>query len=382
MSTVQTYARKPPLPALTGIRTILALNIVFFHFTPPHMRYLYPFINSGFVFVGFFFLLSGYVLAYNYAERALTLSPRAFWLARFARLYPIYLLALAVSFQMLHAEWQVRSHAEFVQGFVLTPLLLQGWSPSLATFWNTVGWTLSCELLLYGAFPWIIRVWATRFTWLNTPGRLIALFFALWAVGLIPHMLYLLLNPDHLSGPANRYSYGLWLRALKYSPPAYMCMFLSGITLGKLQLQLTLTERQRFVIASVGVVLVGIFFYTSVSRVPYVLLHGGLLIPLFAILTIGLSGNHPLSSVFAWRPLLFIGETTFCVYMLHFNTINLFNSLHLWNRLHLSAFDPWISYATVLVLAGAAHHLVEKPTRRFILQRFSAKPAAQGALVS
>jgi peptidoglycan/LPS O-acetylase OafA/YrhL len=380
MSTLQTYVRKPPLPALTGIRTILALNIVFFHFTPPHMQYFYPFINNGFVFVGFFFLLSGYVLAYNYADRALTLNPRTFWLARFARLYPIYLLALAVSFQMLHAEWNVRSHSEFMQGIVLTPVLLQGWDPSLATFWNTVGWTLSCELLLYSAFPWIIRIWATRFTWLETPGRLVVLFFALWLVGLIPHALYLLLNPDHLTAPVDRYSYGLWLRALKYSPPAYICMFLSGITLGKLQLKLQITDRQRFVIAGVGVVLVGIFFYASVSRVPYVLLHGGLLIPLFATLTIGLSGDHPLSSVFAWRPLLFIGETTFCVYMLHFNTINLFNSLHLWHRLHLGAFDPWISYVTVLILAGAAHHLVEKPVRRMILERFSAKPAAQSAL--
>jgi peptidoglycan/LPS O-acetylase OafA/YrhL len=380
MSTLPTHVRKPPLPALTGIRTILALNIVFFHFTPPHMRYFYPFINNGFVFVGFFFLLSGFVLAYNYADRALTLSPRAFWLARFARLYPIYLLALAISFQMLQAEWHVRTHAEFVQGVILTPLLLQGWNPLLATFWNTVGWTLSCELLLYGAFPWIVRVWAARASNLDTPRRLIALFFALWMLGLVPHVLYLLLNPDHLSGPVDRYSYGVWLRALKYTPAAYLCIFLAGITLGKLQLQLQITPRQRFVIAALGVAFTGAFFYAAVPHMPYVLLHGGLLLPAFAALTIGLSGDHPISSLFSWRPLLLIGETTFCVYMLHFNTINLFNSAHLWNRLHLAAFDPWISYISVLFLAFLAHHLVEKPMRRIILQRFSAKPIPQSVL--
>jgi len=382
MSTLPTPVRKPPLPALTGIRTILALNIVFFHFTPPHMRYLYPIINNGFVFVGFFFLLSGFVLAYNYAERVLTLSPRAFWLARFARLYPVYLLALIVSFQMLQAEWHVRSHAQFFQGIVLTPLLLQGWDPLLATFWNTVGWTLSCELLLYSAFPRILRIWELRFPQLNSPGRLIVLFLALWIVGLIPHTLYLLLNPDHLSGPVDRYSYGIWLRALKYTPPAYLCMFLAGITLGKLQLQLKITPRQRFGIAAVGLALTGAFFYAAVSHTPYVLLHGGLLLPIFAILTIGLSGKNPIASVFAARPLLAIGETTFCVYMLHFNTINLFNSIHLWSRLHLEAFDPWTSYITVLLFAYAAHHLVEKPVRRFLLQRFSAKRAPQSVLAS
>ncbi len=369
------HVRKPPLPALTGLRTILAINIVFFHFTPPHMRYVYPFIDNGFVFVGFFFLLSGYVLAYNYADRALTLSSRNFWLARFARLYPIYLLALVLSFQMLRDEWLVRSHGQFWLGILLTPVLLQGWNPMLATFWNTVGWTLSSELLLYAAFPWMIRVWATRATGLNTVGRLIALFFGLWILGLVPHTLYFLLNPDHLALPITRYSYGIWLRTLKYTPPAYICMFLAGITLGKLQALLTITPRQRFLIALVSVALVGIFFYTAVPHVPYILLHGGLLLPLFALLTVGLSGASPVASVFAWRPLLLVGETTFCLYMLHFNFINLLRSWRVWERLHLAALDPWVSYAAVLLVSLAAHHLVEKPARQFILTRYSTKPA-------
>jgi len=35
-------ARKPQLPALTGVRTLLAVNIMLFHFTPPHLQLLYP----------------------------------------------------------------------------------------------------------------------------------------------------------------------------------------------------------------------------------------------------------------------------------------------------------------------------------------------------
>ena len=138
-------ARRPNLPALTGLRSLLALTIMFFHFTPPHMQLLYPVIDSGYVFVVFFFLLSGYVLAYNYAGRPTPLVKRDFWRARFARLYPVFLLSLAISFTMLQAEWHARTHADFFTGLVLTPLLLQGWSPQLATFWNTVAWTLSAE---------------------------------------------------------------------------------------------------------------------------------------------------------------------------------------------------------------------------------------------
>ena len=149
--------RNPPLPALTGIRTLLALAIILFHFTPPHLGLLYPIIDNGYVFVGAFFLISGYVLTYNYADRAKTLSKREFWLARFSRLYPVYLLVLIISIGMLKDEWQARPHAEFWQGILLTPFVLQGWSPSVATFWNTVAWTLSSECMLYIAFPWLIR---------------------------------------------------------------------------------------------------------------------------------------------------------------------------------------------------------------------------------
>ena len=69
---------------------------------------------------------------------------RDFWRARFARLYPIYLLSLVLFFTMLTAEWHAGRTA-ILAGVVLTPLLLQGWNPMLATFWNTVAWTLSCE---------------------------------------------------------------------------------------------------------------------------------------------------------------------------------------------------------------------------------------------
>ena len=275
--------RKPQLPALTGVRTLLAVNIMLFHFTPPHMKYLYPVIDNSYVFVGFFFLLSGFILSYNYGDRAGQLVKRDFWRARFARLYPIYLLSLVLFFTMLTAEWHARSHGEFLAGVVLTPLLLQGWNPMLATFWNTVAWTLSCEAAFYFAFPWLIRL-----PWPKTPLRLIALLLGLWSVGLIPHALYLHFNPDHLVGPADRYSSGFWIRTLKYTPLAYTCTFLSGITLAKLQDSLTLTTRQRTLIAGASLSAIALFFATAVSRVPYILMHGGFLVPLFSALVVGL----------------------------------------------------------------------------------------------
>jgi peptidoglycan/LPS O-acetylase OafA/YrhL len=357
-------ARKPPLPALAGVRTLLALNLVFFHFTPPHLRYLYPVIDNAYVFVGFFFLLSGYILAYNYGDRPGPLVKRDFWRARFARLYPVYLLSLALSFKMLEAEWHARTHGEFWTGVGLTLLLLQGWDPVLATFWNTVGWTLSSEVVLYAAFPWVVRL-----RWPKTPGRLVLLLLAVWALGLVPHTLYLVLNPDHFAAPATRYSSGFWLRTLKYTPLAYVCTFLAGVTLGKLQAGLALTTRQRTLVSGGSLMLLAAFFAIAVHHVPYVLLHGGLLVPLFAALVLGLSGPSAIATIFAWRPLVLLGQTSYCLYLLHFNFINLLRTDGVPGRLHLAALDPWISYAAALLLAFAATLLVEKPARRAILRR-------------
>lgn len=368
-TTAAVTTRKPPLPALTGIRTLLALSIVLFHFTPPHLGLLYPFVDNGYVFVGVFFLISGYILTYNYADRAATLDKRKFWIARFARLYPIYLLALVVSVKMLQDEWSVRSHAEFWKGVLLTPLLLQGWSPDLSTFWNTVAWTLSCEVMLYAAFPWLIRI-----PWPKTAGRLIALILAIWALGMVPHSLYLILNPDHLTGPVTRYSSTYLIRFLKYTPLPYTCTFLVGVALGKLQHLLSITERQRFALAFVSSGALLVVFYGLVSHLPYLLMHGGLLIPLFAALVLGLSGNNPVSSVFAWRPLLIVGESSYCLYLLHFNVLILIRRFHLSQHLHLSALDPWFSYAFVILFSLAAYRFVENPSRRAILNRFSPRP--------
>ena len=60
-------------------------------------------VNAGFISVSYFILLSGFVLAYNYAERARNgeLDRKRFWEARFTRIYPIYFLSLLLSLGQL-----------------------------------------------------------------------------------------------------------------------------------------------------------------------------------------------------------------------------------------------------------------------------------------
>ena len=360
-------ARKPALPALSGVRTVLAISIMLFHFTPPHLDWLHPLLDNSFIFVGCFFLISGFILTYNYGDRAETLRKRDFWVARFARLYPTYAFVLLLSLPMLVAEWKARPHGEFWAGLVLTPLLLQGWSPSLATFWNTVAWTLSADVLLYFAFPYLLLLWARRGGWLDRPWRVAGLIAFIWMLGITPHTLYFLLNPDHLPGPADRFTGTYWMRVLKYTPPVYLCTFLAGMALAKLHGMLRWSERQRLLASGFALLALVLFFYLAAPHIPYVIVHGALLLPLFCLLVLGLSGPNVIASGFALRPLVVLGETTFALYLLHFNVFEMIHDFRLPERLHLTALDPWISYVAIIALAAATVRWVEKPARLWIL---------------
>jgi peptidoglycan/LPS O-acetylase OafA/YrhL len=361
----QRSARRPALPALTGLRTLLALTILLFHFTPSGLTWqrhpavtLYPIINIGYVFVSFFFLISGFILSYNYADRPEPMNAADFWMARISRLYPVYALTLLVSIPMLMTEWAVRPRVDFWEGAVATPLLLQGFFPHLATFWNTVSWTLSCEVVLYVAFPWLLKL-----RWPRGTAKLLGLVIGLWLLGLVPHTLYLVLNPDHFVKPPDRYSDGTWINTLKYTPLPYLCTFLAGLTLGRLHEALKLDVRGRVAVGVAGFAGVWFVCYHFAERLPYVLVHGGLLTPLFAAIILGLAGPSPLARVFAWKPLVVVGASTYALYLLHFNVFQLLQNNHVWQRLGLARFDPWVSYLFVVLVGLAVRKWVEHPAQ-------------------
>lgn len=362
------YARKPALPALTGLRSLLAVTILLFHFTPSGLTWsghpsftLYPLINIGYVFVSFFFLISGYILSYNYAGRPQPMSAPDFWMARLSRLYPVYALTMLISIPMLISEWAIRSRTEFWMGVIATPLLVQGIFPHLATFWMTVTWTLSCEVMLYIAFPWLLRL-----RWPSGTGRLLALGLGIWILGLVPHTVYVFHDPDHFGHAADRYSDGLWINTLKFTPLPYLCTFLVGLILGRLHEAARLGVRGRTLVGLAGFLGFWYAAYHLSVQMPYVMVHGGLLTPLFAAIILGLSGPGPLARIFAIRPLVAIGTSTYALYLLHFNVFLLLQQNHVWRHLGLARFDPWISYVFVVLLAVLVRKWVEQPAQNAI----------------
>ena len=353
--------RKPaPLKALTGLRCFAALNIVFFHFSNPQwFGFLAPVVNAGFISVSYFILLSGFVLAYNYAERARNgeLDRKRFWEARFTRIYPIYFLSLLLSLNLLRSESQSHTHAMFWTGVVLTPLLLQGFVPAVATFLNTPAWTMSAEAAYYVIFPWVAK-------W-KRPERMaphLIKMAGVWALGLVPGALYIAFNPDGIARP-DRWSYGPWLWALKYTPYTHVFSFVFGVMLADLDRMIERTARLRLWLGIIG--FGGIYALLSLgSLMPYPIMHDGVLMPLFGCIILGLAGENPLAHALGVRPLVFVGEASYCLYLLHFNLWNLIHGSHVLDALGLIRFDPWISYVLLIALAVFALHFIEKPAQR------------------
>ncbi|HEY6576832.1 MAG TPA: acyltransferase family protein, partial [Mycobacterium sp.] len=97
--------RSGEIKALSGLRIVAALWVVLFHFRPlleqaaPGFRSaLAPVLNCGAQGVDLFFILSGFVLTWNYLDKmGESWSTRAtlhfLWL-RLARVWPVYLVTL------------------------------------------------------------------------------------------------------------------------------------------------------------------------------------------------------------------------------------------------------------------------------------------------
>ncbi len=196
-------AKKPgEIRALLGARALPPLLLVLYHYHEGHgyqnLRAFDVFVAKSYLWVEFFFMLSGFVLAYVYGPRA-----RELWSAkgyggflrnRLARLYPVHLAMLLVILAMMVglralAAWggyvsvfdlpAYHPHTEFVS-FIANLFLVQAWHIFPWLTWNGVAWFVSVEFFLCLIFPvyaWLAQGGAVRAALMIAAG-----FAALWGL--------------------------------------------------------------------------------------------------------------------------------------------------------------------------------------------------------
>lgn len=151
--------RLPFLKNLNGLRFLAASYVIGFHyFSFPDHPELTSFFTRGHIAVPFFFLLSGFILYYNYFQNDFNLT--RYWKSRFIRLAPIYYLAMLSALPLLYINQRelntslFKKVSYFLSNLTLTQSLFI--NHDLLNFWNIHSWSLSVEMFLYLCSPFLI----------------------------------------------------------------------------------------------------------------------------------------------------------------------------------------------------------------------------------
>ena len=143
--------------ALDGWRGICALLVALHHFPAQGFLYGLPLVRNAWLFVDFFFVLSGFVITYAYGARLVQWGEvKSFVVRRFFRLWPLHVAVLGAFVMLEIVGWFTTGtifnggrslYALFTNLFLLQAL---GLHPGLT--WNTPSWSISTEFWTYLIF--------------------------------------------------------------------------------------------------------------------------------------------------------------------------------------------------------------------------------------
>jgi peptidoglycan/LPS O-acetylase OafA/YrhL len=151
---------------LDSWRGICALLVVAFHFPLAGPISQSALVRGAFLFVDFFFVLSGFVFAYAYGKRLMKGEGLSkFILTRIGRLVPLHLFMLAVLVSLEVLRWSIPALGNGQPIFsgrntldTLLPniFMLHGLNVLDELTWNTPSWSISVELFAYILFGCIL----------------------------------------------------------------------------------------------------------------------------------------------------------------------------------------------------------------------------------
>ena len=155
------------LDALTGIRGIAAWLVVLYHIRLS-LTDLLPapaiaVLAKGYLAVDLFFILSGFVIWYNYADRIGQgggAQVRLFLWRRFTRVWPLHgliMLGFIALAGLLAATGRATDGYPWAE-LPLHLLLVQNWGLTRDLAWNHPAWSISTEAAAYLLFPLLVAV--------------------------------------------------------------------------------------------------------------------------------------------------------------------------------------------------------------------------------
>jgi len=345
--------------SLTGLRFVAAFYVFLFHI---HIRwpitsnsFIKNLVDQGAIGMSLFFMLSGFVLAYRYSD--LQTTWKNYLINRFARIYPIYLVAALVTIPWIGIPFQENTLKEMGQLLLILTsniFLIQAWFPQFFSLWNDgASWSISVEAFCYLLFPLFLPLLLRlSIYWLQCA---LTVFYLL---SVMPGM------TEALFGGA--------FVMVFYSMPIFrLPEFLIGICIF---LTIRLGINSRFGAQSQLIVLGGLVGYLGFfsEKFPVYIGHNWISIPVFAFVIFSLySSKGVIASLLQSRLFVWLGKISYCFYsfqaLLIFFLIRYHDSMIemipiLQNNLLLAS----ASFCTLIAFSTAGYYLIEEPMRKWI----------------
>lgn len=297
--------------ALDSLRGLSACSVFFYHFITTGIICNLPIFRHAWLFVDFFFVLSGFVIAASYGDRLARGFPTGeFMLLRLGRIYPLHLFMILLYLiletggfffgtggtTLRHPFTDTRTLPQLAANLLLVQCF--GLFPTVS--WNGPSWSIAAEM-------WTYLLAALGLAWLGRRFFVIILPAAIVIAPLV------ILWSGHLT------------LNLSYSWALARCIF--GFALGMLTFQLhSMTRPRLHALQRNSATLLEVAVLTLVVVVLWTVQPGlaeFALPPMFAVVVLVLAVQRgAVSDLLRTPPLRFLGLTSYSIYMVHTFVMN------------------------------------------------------------
>lgn len=336
--------------------------------------------------VSFFFVLSGFILTYNYHDTFRDGIGRNDWIryivARLSRIAPVYLLALILGAilvfalrgtPMLGLPLNGATAGKWLIAGILNGLALQSFVPLswIQESINAPAWSISCELFFYGLLPSAVML-VSRVK--PSFGKTIII-----AAGLVLMQLifFELIVQLFVAGSTGSKLYSAQLFVDRF-PPFRVFEFLVGCCAG----YAFLVRESKSGALLLGSAFVG-YLVVEAIRVNLDSLYfprAVLLCPIFALAIYALaSGGAAISKFLESGPVKLLGESSYSLYLVHWTPLMFLVSRYGWGRVPIGlAFAVMIGCIFLSILIYLEF---ERPARAYLRTRLLVRRGLGGPSV-
>jgi peptidoglycan/LPS O-acetylase OafA/YrhL len=362
--------------ALTGLRGVAAIYVVFLHFFMGVSRSNRALIilGHGYLAVDLFFILSGFVLALNYSYMFASGWSLATYIKflgrRIARIYPLYVAGTLVGFCLVVAGWLEFSHSGFL-GVALFEniIMIQIWG--VAQSFDPPGWSISAEWAAYLLFPLLLvptMFGKPALAWISA----LICAAALTAFAFLPPALY---GGEHYLGEIGNFQPWHALPMLRCIPEFVFGILACRIATTPFGLTLAAS---RWIGPALCVAILGLMAIPSTDVA---------VVFLFPLLVLSVaSGTNVPGRLLASTPAEFAGRLSYSIYLVHYLLVGVMHWVH--GLAHASGLAHAQTYAAAVGLvltfpiSYLAYRFIEVPGRTWLRVLFEGRPADKNVLIT